>query len=151
MMSFLESAGDSDLFTLEDPKAEAVTDFVTEVGERLQQAFLHRKRDSKLTQQEIARQLDVDRSRVHRCLSGYHNLTLETVAELVWAMKGRPEFRIVLDEDDDAGCNFSHGSLGDLSSAVRLVSTSDNTKLTPPSAASMAVSGHNHVHLRPAK
>lgn len=96
---------DADLFSL-DPKDEAVTHFVTLVGRQLQDAFLQRKAEDGLTQQKLAALIGVDRSRIHRCLSGYSNLTLESVAELAWALKGTPNFSLNLDRGPEHGCNY---------------------------------------------
>ncbi|MDF1599685.1 helix-turn-helix transcriptional regulator [Mesorhizobium sp. YIM 152430] len=92
-------------FFLLDEKSESVARFVSHVGSQLQNAFLARKATDHLTQQQLAALLDVDRSRIHRCLSGYSNLTLESVAELVWALRGNPNFSIDLDRPADRGCN----------------------------------------------
>ncbi|AVA20690.1 helix-turn-helix domain-containing protein [Rhizobium sp. NXC24] len=103
MTSYLDDDQEG-LFAL-DPKSEAVAVFVNAVGTELQGAFAQRKHDCKLTQQDLAKSLGVDRSRIHRCLSGSNNLTLESVAELAWAMGGRPEFKIVLNDLPESGCN----------------------------------------------
>jgi plasmid maintenance system antidote protein VapI len=83
------------LFEL-DPKDEASAALVGAVGRRLQEILVERKTVGKLTQQEIANRLGVDRSRVNKCFSGYHNLTLTTLAELVWAMDAEIEVSIRL-------------------------------------------------------
>jgi len=92
---------DIDYFSL-DPKDEAGADFVALLGEQLQQAFLKRKKEAKLTYQQIAEKMLVDRSRVHRCFSGSANLTAETIGELGWALGGRAEVVIVFDDDAEA-------------------------------------------------
>lgn len=114
MMSFPED----DLFAL-DEKDEAVAEFVALVGHQLQAAFLDRKASDKMTLQSIAKALDVDRSRVHRCLSGSNNLTLASVAELAWALRGKPRFEIDLDEDDGHGCNFVKPTIKSLQPAAQ--------------------------------
>lgn len=83
-----------------DPAQEAATDFIMRVGRSLQDALVKRKRDQKLTQQALATKLNLDRSRVNRCFSGYNNLTLSSLAELVWALDGRIDVSIILDELD---------------------------------------------------
>lgn len=79
------------LFEL-DPKDEAAADLVTSVGKQLQRAVIARG----LTQNEIAQKLGVDRSRVNKCLSGFNNLTLKSLAELSWAMDGKVKIQIDL-------------------------------------------------------
>lgn len=79
------------LFEL-DPKDEAVADLVAEVGKTLQRAITVRG----FTQNEIAQRLGVDRSRVNKCLSGFNNLTLKSLAELSWALDGKVKVEIEL-------------------------------------------------------
>ncbi len=78
------------LFELDHPKDEAAAAFVSEVGRLLQSALVERKGLDKITQQEIASRLGIDRSRVNKCFSGYANLSLESLAELCWAMDVEP-------------------------------------------------------------
>lgn len=93
------------LFELE-PQKEASADFVADVGRKLQKALLSRKKSSKLSQKEIADKLGIDRSRVNRCFSGYSNLTLASLAELMWALNGHAEINLVLDEEDSTANHF---------------------------------------------
>ncbi|WP_426239926.1 helix-turn-helix domain-containing protein [Pararhizobium sp. DWP1-1-3] len=79
------------LFEL-DPKDEAVADLVAEAGKKLQRAINIRG----LTQNEIAQKLGVDRSRVNKCLSGFSNLTLKSLAEISWALDGKVKLDIEL-------------------------------------------------------
>ncbi|MER8388255.1 helix-turn-helix domain-containing protein [Mesorhizobium sp. M1380] len=84
-----------------DPKEEAAAAFVSETGRDLQQALVDRKKIRRLTQQEIADTLGVDRSRVNRCFSGFANLSLASLAELCWAMDVKPH--ILFEQLLDAG------------------------------------------------
>ncbi len=104
MTSSLTEFESEELFEL-DEKSEAVANFVTLVGSQIQDAFLQRKIEEGLTQQGLASLLGVDRSRVHRCLSGYSNLTLESVAALAWALRAAPMFSLVMEEDAARNCN----------------------------------------------
>jgi len=83
------------LFEL-DPKQEVAADLISDVGRQLQTLHVERQAQGKLTQQDIAARLGVDRARVNKCLSGSNNLTLRTLAELVWAMDGEIEVTIRL-------------------------------------------------------
>jgi transcriptional regulator with XRE-family HTH domain len=60
--------------------------FIGRVRDELLKALSDRKKDGKLTQQELARKLDVHRSLVNRQLAGEANLTLRSLADLAWAM-----------------------------------------------------------------
>lgn len=95
----------SSTFELDHPKEEASSRFVADVGRLLQTALVDRKAISKLTQQEIADRLGVDRSSVNRNFSGYRNLTLSSLAELCWAMDVEPS--LVIEQILEPGkCNF---------------------------------------------
>lgn len=87
------------------PKDEASSTFVSRVGRLLQRALERRKQRDRLTQQQLAERLGVDRSRVNRCFSGYNNLTISTLAELAWALNARIRIDIDLCEEDP-GCNL---------------------------------------------
>lgn len=83
------------LFEL-DPKQEVAADLISDIGRQLQSLHAERQALGKLTQQDIATRLGLDRARVNKCLSGSNNLTLRTLAELVWAMDGEIEVTIRL-------------------------------------------------------
>lgn len=67
-------------------KDRAGADFVQKAGRRLQEVFVRKCQDEKLTKVEVARRLDVDKSTVSKMLSGNANLTLRTLGELCWAL-----------------------------------------------------------------
>lgn len=69
--------------------------FISHVRAEVQCAFLAEKKSRKLTQQQIATTLGVNRSVINRQLSGLENMTLRSVAELLWAMGWEPEFGVV--------------------------------------------------------
>ena len=69
-----------------NPKEEAGTRTIMKIFRELQRAYLEERKDRKLTQQEIARRLDVNRSVVNRRLQGKENLTVRSLGELMWAM-----------------------------------------------------------------
>jgi transcriptional regulator with XRE-family HTH domain len=60
--------------------------FIGRVRDELLKALSERKKDGKLSQQELATKLDVHRSLINRQLSGEANLTLRSLADLAWAM-----------------------------------------------------------------
>src|SRR5690554_5282902 len=132
MTSFQSERQDDDLFAL-DEKSEAVAHFVALVGSRLQDAFWHRKMKDGLTQRMLSDALGVDRSRIHRCLSGYSNLTLESVAELVWALDVIPHFEIELSDTEDRGCNHVRESAHHMN-ALRTLSTTEAKSFLKPTS-----------------
>ncbi|MFB2549984.1 helix-turn-helix domain-containing protein [Ensifer soli] len=82
-----------------DPKDEAAAEFVGLVGDKLRHALIDRKRLKGLTQADLAKAINVDRSRVNRCFSGVNNMTLTTVAELAWALGHRITFDLTPEEE----------------------------------------------------
>jgi transcriptional regulator with XRE-family HTH domain len=60
----------------------------------LLKALSERKKDGKLSQQELAKKLEVHRSLINRQLSGEANLTLRSLADLAWAMDMEISFEL---------------------------------------------------------
>lgn len=75
-------------------KARKVSRFIGEVRSELQNALSEEKAYRKLTQQDIATLIGVNRSVINRQLIGRENLTLRSVAELAWALGRDIEFRL---------------------------------------------------------
>lgn len=59
---------------------------VGKVEGQLREIFSKRNEEFGLTQSDIARKLDVHRSVIQRRLKGETNMTLETVADMAWAV-----------------------------------------------------------------
>lgn len=89
-MSFEFEISDSD---------RARSEVIGAVGSDLQALYAKRKREDGLTQQQVADVLDVDKSRINRCLTGYANLTLGTTADLTRAIRGKILIKIVPEEE----------------------------------------------------
>jgi transcriptional regulator with XRE-family HTH domain len=73
---------------LKRPSARRRT-FLSLIGDierGLRAAYARRARDDGETQSSLAAKLGVNRSAVHRRLTGRMNLTIETVADMVWAL-----------------------------------------------------------------
>lgn len=60
--------------------------FIGRVRTELLRALSEKKNEGKLSQQALAKKLDVHRSLINRQLSGEANLTLRSLADLAWAM-----------------------------------------------------------------
>jgi len=57
-----------------------------QIEQQLREAY-HRKFQAKqATQSSLAKKLGVDRSAIHRRLTGRTNMTIETVADMVWGL-----------------------------------------------------------------
>jgi transcriptional regulator with XRE-family HTH domain len=69
-----------------------------QVERQLREAYARKFEAGLATQSSIAEKLGIDRSAVHRRLTGRTNMTLETLADMVWALDQAIEVRI-----DDAG------------------------------------------------
>ena len=77
-----------------DPNRRAAARFVGQVRRALQKAFVEEQQARGLTQAEIARQLKVNRSVIHRELKGFKDITLGRIGELAWAMGRKPSFSV---------------------------------------------------------
>ena len=82
-----------------DDSDRARAELIGTVGYDIQALFALRKHRDGLTQQQVADALNVDKSRINRCLSGHANLTLGTVADLSRAIRGKVLIKIVPEED----------------------------------------------------
>jgi len=58
--------------------------FIGRVRNELLKALSERKKEGKLSQEELAKKLEVHRSLINRQLSGEANLTLRSLADLAW-------------------------------------------------------------------
>ncbi len=87
-------------------KARAGARFISLVRRELQNAYSSEKKTRKLTQQEIATKLGVNRSSINRQLIGTENLTLRSVGELLWAIGWKPVFSAERIEGDDSANEF---------------------------------------------
>lgn len=60
----------------------------SQIEGQLRDLYDIRYHNGEATQTSIAECLDVNRSVVNRRLKGYTNMTVETIADMVWALKG---------------------------------------------------------------
>jgi transcriptional regulator with XRE-family HTH domain len=67
--------------------------FIRRVHREIQNGFSHRAK-SGLTQQSLAKKLDVNRATVNKRLLGRDNLTLRSIADLAWALDLEIDFRL---------------------------------------------------------
>ncbi|EWY39261.1 XRE family transcriptional regulator [Skermanella stibiiresistens SB22] len=72
-----------------DKRYYAYLRLVSDIKHALTQALAEEHAERGLTMADMARVLDVDRSHISRKLSGETNMTLETLADLAYAL-GRP-------------------------------------------------------------
>jgi len=56
------------------------------IESQLRDAYAHRHEQSGLTQADLAKKLEVDKSAIHNRLHGKSNMTLETIANMIWAL-----------------------------------------------------------------
>ena len=115
--------------------------FIGRVRLELLKALSERKKDEKLTQQELAKKLDVHRSLINRQLSGESNLTLRSLADLAWAMNMEISFELKKPEAD-AGQNqpvttstIGHGQIKYINGGSRRPPLGEELALAPLCAA----------------
>jgi plasmid maintenance system antidote protein VapI len=87
-------------------KQRRVSRFIGNVRAELQRALLAEKSSRKITQQQIANNLGVNRSVINRQLMGTENLTLASVVEIAWAIGWEPYFEL-RKRPVQQGTNFS--------------------------------------------
>lgn len=115
---------------LAHPKEVASADFVGLVGRAIQDALIeHRVHVGPLTQQEIARRLGVGRSQVNKLIGGSANMTLSSLAELLWAMECQPKFSISRCREGNE--NFSSVSHFHKADGVEIETTSGAPTIVP--------------------
>jgi len=73
------------------PKDRAAARLLGQAHREIVAAFMRRKKECGLKQQEIAARTGLDKSAVSRMLRGGGNPTLRTLAEISWAMGMEPE------------------------------------------------------------
>lgn len=77
-----------------DPKSRAAGRFIGHVRKTLTSAAMDGKKETGITQQQIASRLGINRSVINRLLRGEANLTLRSVAEIAWALGWEPVFTL---------------------------------------------------------
>jgi len=77
-----------------DPKPRAAGRFIGQVRKALVSAAIEEKKETGISQQQIASRLGVNRSVINRLLRGEANLTLRSVAEIAWALGLEPVFTL---------------------------------------------------------
>jgi hypothetical protein len=73
------------------PKRRAAARFVVKARRALQKAFADEQRASGVTQSELARRIEVNRSVVSRELRGQRDVSLSRIGEYAWAMGYEPK------------------------------------------------------------
>jgi hypothetical protein len=58
----------------------------TQIESQLRDAYARRHEAGEATQASIADKLEVNRSAIHHRLTGRTNMTIETIADMVWAL-----------------------------------------------------------------
>ena len=86
MTSYVYDIGEKEL---------AASRFIADVRGEILDALSTERQYRKVTQQSLAERLGIHRSVVNRQLLGYENMTLRSVAELLWAIGWEPHFAAI--------------------------------------------------------
>lgn len=89
-----------------DEKSRAGSRFISRIKEELQRALITEKAGRKLTQQEIAGILGVNRSVVNRRFMGLENMTARSIGETLWAIGWEPHFEARKVEQNEGNNEF---------------------------------------------
>ncbi|MEY9110431.1 plasmid maintenance system antidote protein VapI [Bradyrhizobium yuanmingense] len=65
------------------------------IESQLRDAYARRHEAGKLNQSSVARALEVNRSAIHNRLTGRVNMTIETIADMVWALGHEIDVKII--------------------------------------------------------
>jgi predicted XRE-type DNA-binding protein len=104
--------------------------FIDEVRRGIVEQLLEAKtRDGRISQSEVARRLDLDRSSVNRLLTGGASLTLRKLAEISWAIGVRPRvsYSIVGPRDEPLSLVASNSSMSSQSITVNKIESSGSS------------------------
>jgi DNA-binding phage protein len=66
----------------------------SQIEAQLREAYARKHAAGEATQSSLAEKLGVNRSAVHRRLTGQTNMTVETIADMVWALGQEIDVRI---------------------------------------------------------
>ena len=69
-----------------DPRRKMFLYLAGQIESQLREAYARKYQSGTLTQSSLAKKLGVNRSAVHRRLTGQTNMTIETIADMVWAL-----------------------------------------------------------------
>lgn len=70
-----------------DNRRQVYLALASQIEGQLRDAYAKRHEEDSETQSSIAEKLGVDRSAVHRRLTGRVNMTIETLADMIWALR----------------------------------------------------------------
>jgi transcriptional regulator with XRE-family HTH domain len=119
-----------------DKRRRSYLRLVSEIKHALAQALSEEHAERGLTMAEMARVLEVDRSHISRKLSGETNMTLETLADLAYALD-RPVKVSLSSRQTQNGANYAHTASAGSKHAQRsqsiqtLATASTKAKLDP--------------------
>lgn len=77
-----------------------------QVESQLRDAYAKRYESGEETQSSLAEKIGVNRSAINRRLSGRNNLTLKTIADLIWALG--QSIRVEIFDPDEQPTNMPH-------------------------------------------
>jgi hypothetical protein len=70
-----------------EPRRAVYLNLVGSIESQLRDAYARLYESGEENQSTLAKKLGVDRSVVNRRLTGHHNMTIETLADMVWALR----------------------------------------------------------------
>lgn len=100
------------------------------IESQLRQAYAKRNEQGKETQSTIAKKLGINRSAVNRRLSGRTNMTIETIADMLWAIGHGIKVEIFDPEDKQSNEHIVTTQVFESEMGRRPPITTDGTKTT---------------------
>lgn len=91
-----------------DSKQKVAAKLIGKVHSELNRAIQIVKQDSNVSQQALADKLEINKATLSRRLGGRTNLTLKSLANLIWAIDGDFEFKINMPSDYSVSNSSRH-------------------------------------------
>jgi hypothetical protein len=109
-----------------EPRRQVFLSLISEIERQLREVYDARFRAGVLTQSSIAEKLGVNRSAINRRLTGRTNMTVETLADMVWALECEIDVKIYpLESAHGRNCiSHAHGSASPPATSVATSTTS---------------------------
>lgn len=82
-----------------EPRRRKFVRLIGRIQDELQRVFAEEQEENGLTKADLARRLGRDKGFITRKLTGTGNMTLETLADLAWALNREIDFRLSKPEE----------------------------------------------------
>jgi hypothetical protein len=89
-----------------DRRRKTYLGLASQIESQLREAYARKHAEGAATQSGLAKKLGINRSAVHHRLTGQTNMTIETIADMVWALDQAIQVRIYDPMLESDGVNY---------------------------------------------